>query len=30
MVGPSDIPDAGRFAIATDPQGAVFAVFQRK
>ena len=30
MVGPHDIPDAGRFAILTDPQGAMFAVFQRK
>jgi predicted enzyme related to lactoylglutathione lyase len=30
MVGPNDIPDAGRFAILTDPQGAMFAIFQRK
>ena len=30
MVGPQDIPDAGRFAIFSDPQGAVFAVFQRR
>ena len=30
MVGPQDIPDAGRFAILVDPQGAVFAVFQRR
>jgi len=30
MVGPQDIPDAGQFAILTDPQGAVFAVFQRR
>src|SRR5207302_7963752 len=30
MVGPHDISDAGRFAILTDPQGAVFAVFQRR
>lgn len=28
MVGPEDIPNTGRFAIATDPQGAVFAIFQ--
>lgn len=26
MVGPVDIPDMGRFAVLTDPQGAVFAV----
>jgi hypothetical protein len=30
MVGPNDIPDAGRFAILTDPQGAMFAVFHRR
>jgi uncharacterized protein len=30
MVGPQDIPDAGRFAIGTDPQGAMFAVFQMR
>jgi uncharacterized protein len=30
MVGPQNIPDAGRFAIAVDPQGAVFAVFQAR
>jgi hypothetical protein len=30
MVGPHDIPDAGRFAILVDPQGAAFSVFQRK
>src|SRR5262245_51028989 len=30
MVGPQDIPDAGRFAILVDPQGAMFAVFQRR
>jgi uncharacterized protein len=30
MVGPTDIPNAGRFAILTDPQGAVFALFERK
>jgi uncharacterized protein len=29
MVGPQDIPGTGRFAILVDPQGAVFAVFQR-
>jgi predicted enzyme related to lactoylglutathione lyase len=29
MVGPDDIPKTGRFAILRDPQGAVFAVFQR-
>lgn len=29
MVGPHEIPGTGRFAILTDPQGAVFAVFQR-
>jgi predicted enzyme related to lactoylglutathione lyase len=29
MVGPHDIPGTGRFAILTDPQGAMFAVFQR-
>jgi predicted enzyme related to lactoylglutathione lyase len=28
MVGPTDIADAGRFAILTDLQGAMFAVFQ--
>ena len=28
MVGPQDIPSTGRFAIASDPQGAMFAVFQ--
>ena len=27
MVGPQDIPKTGRFAILTDPQGAMFAVF---
>jgi predicted enzyme related to lactoylglutathione lyase len=30
MVGPTDIADAGRFAVLTDPQGAMFAVFQGK
>jgi len=29
MVPPQDIPNAGRFAILNDPQGAMFAVFQR-
>jgi len=27
MVGPQDIPGTGRFAILTDPQGAMFALF---
>jgi predicted enzyme related to lactoylglutathione lyase len=27
MVGPQDIPGTGRFAILTDPQGAMFAVY---
>jgi predicted enzyme related to lactoylglutathione lyase len=27
IVGPAEIPDAGRFAVLTDPQGAVFAVY---
>ena len=27
VVGPQDIPDAGRFAVISDPQGAVFAIF---
>jgi uncharacterized protein len=27
MVGPQDIPKTGRFAVLTDPQGAVFALF---
>jgi predicted enzyme related to lactoylglutathione lyase len=30
MVGPNDIPNTGRFAIARDPQGAVFAIFEFK
>jgi len=30
MVGPGDIPGTGRFAILTDQQGAVFAIFERK
>jgi uncharacterized protein len=29
MIGPQDIPGTGRFAILTDPQGAMFAVFNR-
>jgi predicted enzyme related to lactoylglutathione lyase len=29
MVPAQDIPNTGRFAILTDPQGAMFAVFQR-
>lgn len=29
MVGPQPIPGTGRFAIVSDPQGAVFAAFQR-
>jgi predicted enzyme related to lactoylglutathione lyase len=28
MVGPQDIPNTGRFTIVSDPQGAVFALFQ--
>jgi predicted enzyme related to lactoylglutathione lyase len=28
MVGPTDIPGTGRFAILIDPQGAIFAVFR--
>jgi predicted enzyme related to lactoylglutathione lyase len=28
--GPQDIPDAGRFAVVADPQGAAFAVFAPK
>ncbi len=28
MVRPQDIPNTGRFAIVSDPQGAMFAVFQ--
>jgi predicted enzyme related to lactoylglutathione lyase len=28
MVPPTDIPKTGRFAIASDPQGAMFAVFK--
>jgi hypothetical protein len=28
MVPPQDIPNTGRFAIVTDPQGAMFAVYQ--
>jgi hypothetical protein len=30
MVGPQDIPGTGRFTIASDPQGAVFALFEFK
>jgi len=30
MVPPQDIPNTGRFAIVTDPQGAMFAVFERR
>ena len=29
MVGPQDIPSTGRFAVVSDSQGAMFAVFQR-
>jgi predicted enzyme related to lactoylglutathione lyase len=29
MIGPAPIPGNGRFAILTDPQGAMFAVFER-
>ena len=28
MVPPQDIPNTGRFAIVSDPQGAVFAIFK--
>jgi predicted enzyme related to lactoylglutathione lyase len=28
MLGPQDIPSTGRFSILSDPQGAVFAIFQ--
>ena len=28
LVGPQDIPNTGRFTIASDPQGAVFAMFE--
>jgi predicted enzyme related to lactoylglutathione lyase len=28
MVAPNDIPTVGRFAIVSDPQGAVFAIFK--
>jgi len=27
MVGPQDIPNTGRFAILSDPQGAMFAIY---
>jgi 2,3-dihydroxy-p-cumate/2,3-dihydroxybenzoate 3,4-dioxygenase len=30
MVGPQDIPNVGRFAIVSDPQGAMFAVFEMR
>jgi hypothetical protein len=30
MVGPQDIPGTGRFSVFSDPQGAVFAVYQPK
>ena len=30
MVPPQDIPNTGRFAIVSDPQGAVFAIFTPK
>jgi predicted enzyme related to lactoylglutathione lyase len=30
MVGPQEIPNTGRFAILSDPQGAMFAVFEFK
>src|SRR5439155_3279383 len=30
MIGPQDIEKLGRFAIVSDPQGAVFAMFQPK
>src|SRR5262249_33476899 len=30
MVPPTDIPDAGRFSVLNDPQGAVFAIFAPK
>jgi len=30
MVGPQDIPNTGRFTVASDPQGAVFALFEFK
>jgi predicted enzyme related to lactoylglutathione lyase len=30
MIGPAPIPGTGQFAILTDPQGAMFAVFQRE
>jgi predicted enzyme related to lactoylglutathione lyase len=29
-VGPTDIPDAGRFSVLSDPQGATFALFKSK
>jgi hypothetical protein len=30
MIGPQDIPGTGRFAIVTDPQGAMFALYTAK
>jgi len=30
MIGPHDIPNTGRFTIVSDPQGAMFAVFEFK
>jgi predicted enzyme related to lactoylglutathione lyase len=30
MIGPHDIPGTGRFSIMNDPQGAMFAMFERK
>jgi predicted enzyme related to lactoylglutathione lyase len=30
VVPPSDIPDAGRFSVLNDPQGAMFAIFTPK
>ena len=30
IVGPQDIPNAGRFAVVTDPQGAMFSIFTPK
>ena len=27
-MGPMDIPNVGRFAVVTDPQGAAFAIFK--
>jgi uncharacterized protein len=30
LISPTNVPEAGRFAIVADPQGAAFAMFQRK